>query len=232
MSNRACSANIDSCAEANLDVQYLMGISQVSPTAFYYWNSTTDPWVGFLLSLASRRGSSTTPTVISISYGSVESQISTAYLHSFNIEALKLAAQGVTIVASSGDDGVNCAAGLCGGSAAVCGYYPTFPASSPYVTAVGATQVKYFYKAWFYTYMKSIRVLSLPVRGPNATTPKWPVKVIRVEILLPAEAFLPATVCLHGRKPRSNSISTRLRDCLLCQGMIESIDSVDHIPVR
>lgn len=147
MSNSACSANIDNCAEANLDVQYLMGISQVSPTTFYHWNSTTDPWVGFLVNLASRRGSSsTTPTVISISYGAVESQISTAYLHSFNIEALKLAAQGVTIVASSGDDGVNCAAGLCGGSsaaaAAVCGYYPTFPASSPYVTAVGATQVQ------------------------------------------------------------------------------------------
>ena len=35
------------------------------------------------------------------------------YLHSFRIEALKLAAQGVTIVAALGDDGVNCAAGLC-----------------------------------------------------------------------------------------------------------------------
>ena len=68
--------------------------------------------------------------------------MSADYLHSFNVEALKLAAQGVTIIASSGDNGVNCAGGLCGSGSPVCGYYPTFPASSPYVTAVGATQVR------------------------------------------------------------------------------------------
>jgi tripeptidyl-peptidase I len=141
MADNACSASINNCAEANLDVEYLMAISQGTPTTFFYWNSTSDYWVGFLVSLANRRGSSTTPLVISISYGSIETQLSAAYLNSFNIEALKLAAQGVTIIASSGDDGVNCARSLCSSTAPVCGYYPLFPASSPYVTAVGATQV-------------------------------------------------------------------------------------------
>ena len=141
MSNSACSNSITDCDEANLDVQYIMAISQVTPTTYYYWGSETDTWVGFLLDLASRRGSSTTPLVISISYGGPETQFSSVYLHSFRIEALKLAAQGVTIVAASGDDGVNCAAGLCSTSVQ-CGYYPIFPASSPLVTAVGATQVK------------------------------------------------------------------------------------------
>ena len=52
-------------------------------------------------------------------------------LTSFNIEALKLSVRGVTIVASSGDYGVN--------YKDQCGYFPLFPASSPYVVAVGAT---------------------------------------------------------------------------------------------
>lgn len=213
MSNNACAANVDNCAEANLDVQYLMGLSQVSPTTFFYWNSTSDPWEGFLVSLANHRESSTTtPTVISISYGAVENQISTAYLHSFDVEALKLAAQGVTIVASSGDDGVNCAAGLCGASTAVCGYYPTFPASSPYVTAVGATQVNYFLLYGIDA------IISSPARDRKATTPKWPARAIRMEVLPRAEAFLPATVCLHGRNPRSRSTSIQPRGCPLCQG--------------
>lgn len=141
MADNACAASIDNCAEANLDVEYLMAVSQGTPTTYFYWNSTSDFWVGFLVSLANRRGSSTTPLVISISYVSVESQMSAAYLSSFNVEALKLAAQGVTIIASSGDDGVNCPRFLCGTAYSICGYYPLFPASSPYVTAVGATQV-------------------------------------------------------------------------------------------
>lgn len=49
----------------------------------------------------------------------------------FNEEALKLSLQGVTIVASSGDFGPN--------DKSQCGYLPYFPASSPYVVAVGAT---------------------------------------------------------------------------------------------
>jgi hypothetical protein len=54
---------------------------------------------------------------------------------------MKLSLMGVTLVAASGDDGV------AGAPARTdpfrCGYYPMFPASSPYVTAVGATMVSY-----------------------------------------------------------------------------------------
>ena len=137
----ACASGVNNCAEANLDVQYLMAVSQRTPTTYYYWNSTSDLWEGFLVNLASRRGSSTTPLVVSISYVSPEYQFSATYLRNFNMEALKLAAQGVTIIVASGDDGVNCAQGFCSTAAPVCGYSPVFPASSPYVTAVGATQV-------------------------------------------------------------------------------------------
>ena len=55
------------------------------------------------------------------------------------MEAIKLGLQGVTILAASGDDGANSRDVRQYGSVA-CGYKPSWPASSPYVTAVGATQ--------------------------------------------------------------------------------------------
>lgn len=59
--------------------------------------------------------------------------VSPATKKSFNAEALKLAVRGVTIVVASGDNGV-------AGITCECQkYYPSFPATSPYVTAVGAT---------------------------------------------------------------------------------------------
>ena len=88
-------------------------------------------------------------------------------LSSFNTEAIKLAAMGVTVLVSSGDDGVantgcpcdsqsapsvsNCACSADSssnvlftswsgsGSWTGTGYFPSFPATCPYVTAVGAT---------------------------------------------------------------------------------------------
>lgn len=82
----------------------------------------------------------------------------------FETEASKLCAQGVTIVVSSGDDGAvnigcsscnpnqapsqdNCACQANSGSSIPwsgpkwtgTGYFPSFPATVPYVTAVGAT---------------------------------------------------------------------------------------------
>lgn len=73
-------------------------------------------------------------------------------MDSFNTEAMKLAAQGVTITVSAGDNGVsgdNCACTEPSGSSYTLwggentwtgqGYFPSFPATSPYVTAVGGT---------------------------------------------------------------------------------------------
>ena len=79
--------------------------------------------------------------------------MATSSLNAFNTQAMKLAAMGVTIFAASGDDGVagfNYACNSNSGSAATGGrwtgaawtgqgYFPMFPASNPYVTAVGAT---------------------------------------------------------------------------------------------
>merc|ERR1711939_316798 len=74
----------------------------------------------------------------SISYGAPEPKLAASTLNTFNTEAMKLGVQGVSIFVSSGDDGV--AGNGARGNATACGYEPSFPATSPYITAVGATQ--------------------------------------------------------------------------------------------
>jgi subtilase family serine protease len=92
-------------------------------------------------------------------------EISSSQLKNFNTEAMKCTALGVTIMVSSGDNGAvnfgcsTCAAGgatpencACSASSSSSvghwpfsntwtgtGYFPSWPATSPYVTAVGAT---------------------------------------------------------------------------------------------
>ena len=127
VSGTAC-ISFDSCGEANLDVQYMMAVSQATPTTYYYFGRpSSDTWVSFLVDFISHADfTPNTPQVISISYISQEKQFSSAYFHSFTVQAMKLAAAGVTIIAASGDDGANYGAS--------CGYAPMIPASNPFVT--------------------------------------------------------------------------------------------------
>ena len=67
----------------------------------------------------------------SSSWGSIEGEEVPSIMASFDVEAAKLGLKGGTIVVSSGDDGAN---GL--GTEV---HAPPFPASSPNVLAVGAT---------------------------------------------------------------------------------------------
>jgi len=125
-------SNVDSCIEGNLDIQYLMAVSRKANTTYYY---TEDTWTNFLIDVASLQN---VPYVISISYASYEYAMTADTMRAFDIEAMKLALRGVTILSSSGDDGV---AGFdLGYSAASCGYKPYFPTVSPFVTSVGGTE--------------------------------------------------------------------------------------------
>eukprot|EP01034_Spumella_vulgaris_P026875 gene26875-33523_t len=136
VSNGACTAKgggFDNCGEANLDVQYMMAVSQTTPTTYWYVDDDNFmlDWVTTMAEM------SDPPLVNSVSYSAYEISFDEAYATAFNTEAMKLAAMGVTLLSASGDDGV-------AGNAArtqplMCGYYPQFPATSPYVTAVGGT---------------------------------------------------------------------------------------------
>ena len=102
----------------------------------YRYDSATDVFVTWSTNLANSMSHS---DVYSISYGVAESLlVGYSNADSFNTEIIKICAMGVTVLVSSGDDG---AAGYRYRSSATssCAYDPEFPASSPYVTAVGAT---------------------------------------------------------------------------------------------
>lgn len=118
--------------EAELDIQYIMGVNPNAPTYFYsqssfeFWSDLTN-WITVLNS------DPKPPLVHSVSYGEqAEHTVSASYKDRFNTEMQKLAGRGITIIFASGDSGCGCF--LC------VRYTPSFPATTPYVTSVGATQ--------------------------------------------------------------------------------------------
>ncbi|KAG8534297.1 uncharacterized protein KY384_001141 [Bacidia gigantensis] len=89
--------------------------------------------------------------VISTSYGYNEADLTSAYENRQCNEYMKLGMQGTTVLYSSGDYGVAGNGGInillptgAGGTYSTSGktFNPSFPATCPYVTAVGATQIK------------------------------------------------------------------------------------------
>lgn len=119
------------CYESNLDLQYMMGVSQVTPTTYYYILETS-----FMLNwLTQLAGLSSPPLVLSVSWGADEVQVTTAYMNALVSEAIIVSAKGVTLIASSGDDGAN-------SKTRGCVYTTNIPASIPYFTTLGATNVR------------------------------------------------------------------------------------------
>lgn len=86
--------------------------------------------------------------VISTSYGYNEADLTAAYEQRQCMEYMKLGLQGTTFLFSSGDNGVAGNGGVCIGPdgqyiAGTSGRFnPAFPSTCPYVTSVGATQIK------------------------------------------------------------------------------------------
>jgi tripeptidyl-peptidase I len=132
----ACTADPNSCGEANLDVQYIMAVAQNANTV--YWSidqNSNDPFMDWAVAL----GNTPNPALVhSMSYGSLALEDSSVDVQRFNTEMCKAGLRGLTIVISSGDDGV--ANFIARQNASACGFMPSFPSTSPYVVAVGATQ--------------------------------------------------------------------------------------------
>jgi tripeptidyl-peptidase I len=162
------------CARANLDVQYMMAVSQDTPTTFMYWNGT-DFWLDWIESVADMANP---PLVISIGYAENEHEISASMAEAFNNEAMKLSLAGVTLVAASGDDGVSGPDAR--NDARRCGFFPQFPATSPYVVSVGATMVRTCLLCFQCCSSVSDRFLSC-FRVPSPDPPKLPARATGVE---------------------------------------------------
>lgn len=123
---------------SNVALQYLTGIAQEVPTMFYYYENSNSTffWMQWLREVSVMKNP---PNVISIGYYDYERDVSRIAARLFNIEAMKLGIAGVTLIASSGIDGV--AGEKLREGTNQCGYRPLFPSTSPYVTVVGSTMV-------------------------------------------------------------------------------------------
>ena len=122
----------DDCAEGNLDLQYIMTLSPISPTTFWHVDTSIGEW---LRTVASAKN---IPLVLSISFGSYEYQTTKGELDLFQAMAIRLGSIGVTVLAAAGDDG---AAAKDVSTWTECRYLAMFPASCPYIVSVGATMV-------------------------------------------------------------------------------------------
>ena len=130
----ACT-NKTGCTTGNSNTQYIIAASPISPTTFFYTN--VKMFSDWLVLIANTQKPA---LVLLICYGIDEAGVSVAERDAFNTQAIKLGVMGVTIVVGSGENGALSMKQSDKGTNR-CRYAPMFPASSPYVTAVGATLV-------------------------------------------------------------------------------------------
>ncbi|KAH8984349.1 subtilisin-like protein [Lactarius akahatsu] len=131
--------------EANLDIQYTSAMAYPTPIIFYsiggtgkWVTNTGEPFSGdeWLESLGYLLEKTDIPQTISISYGIDERAVPREYTGVLCILFAQLGARGVSVLLPTGDDGVgkNCMDDL--GNVR---FAADFPASCPYLTAVGGT---------------------------------------------------------------------------------------------
>ncbi|KAF8644974.1 hypothetical protein AX16_008158 [Volvariella volvacea WC 439] len=135
--------------EANLDIQYTTGISFPTPNIYYSTGgsppfipdtqtptNTNEPYLDWLTFLLNQ---TTIPQVITTSYGDDEQTVPEDYARRVCDLFATLGSRGTTVFFSSGDFGVG--GGNCrtndGTNKTL--FQPAFPASCPFVTAVGGT---------------------------------------------------------------------------------------------
>jgi tripeptidyl-peptidase-1 len=117
------------CTESLLDIEYIEAVANPIPlTVIYAAEYSLLNWITQVLAMDSP------PLVHSVSYGNDEvQQTSTEYMLSVNEQFMVAGSLGLSILFASGDQGVWGRSGV--GKV----FNPDFPASSPYVTAVGGT---------------------------------------------------------------------------------------------
>lgn len=121
------------CLESLLDVQYSKATAGDIPlTSISNQQYSLANWAQELATMEN------VPEIQSVSYGNDEiQQTSGSYMDSVNVQFQKLGAMGVSILFASGDQGVVGRSGKTSDGK----YHPDFPAASPYVTAVGGTDL-------------------------------------------------------------------------------------------
>ena len=122
--------------EAMLDSEYMMSIGKDVNTEWWFTkgaqpdNPQDEPWLKWLLQCAN---TTTLPHVFSASYTDFEHHVNTIYANRVNVELMKIAIRGTSLLMAAGDYGIGTL------FESKSGYQPEFPASSPWITSVGGT---------------------------------------------------------------------------------------------
>ncbi|TQV91044.1 tripeptidyl peptidase [Cordyceps javanica] len=136
--------------EGALDAQTILGISWPTPLVMYnvggkppfsplsmHTKNTNEPYLAWLRHMQTVENP---PSVISISYAEDEKLVPREYARRVCAEFAQLAARGVSVLVASGDYGVGRTKQCVTLDEKQPRFMPSFPASCPYVTAVGATR--------------------------------------------------------------------------------------------
>ncbi|KAF8142689.1 family S53 protease [Mycena galopus ATCC 62051] len=129
--------NGEAGSEADLDIEYTVGIASGVPVTFISIAfETTDDVDGFIdiVNFILKEEASTRPTVLTTSYGFNENQLTRPVAVAVCNAYTQLAALGISVLFASGDGGVS---GLSSGSCSA--FVPTTPGSCPFVTSVGGS---------------------------------------------------------------------------------------------
>ncbi|KAK4871151.1 hypothetical protein LT330_000388 [Penicillium expansum] len=142
-----------SSGEANLDLQYIVGVSSPVPVTEFSTggrgelvpdldqpdpnDNNNEPYLEFLQNVL-KLHKKDLPQVISTSYGEDEQSVPEKYARSVCNLYAQLGSRGVSVIFSSGDSGVGAACQTNDGRNAT-HFPPQFPAACPWVTSVGAT---------------------------------------------------------------------------------------------
>eukprot|EP01119_Soliformovum_irregulare_P003789 TRINITY_DN14857_c0_g1_i1.p1 TRINITY_DN14857_c0_g1~~TRINITY_DN14857_c0_g1_i1.p1 ORF type:complete len:713 (-),score=198.18 TRINITY_DN14857_c0_g1_i1:20-2158(-) len=135
--------------EANLDIQYIMGMAPGSPTVFWSIAANSTEEIDDILTWSFAIGNMTNPPLVSsLSYGMSENNVDTylglGYLARSDVEFQKLANLGLTVIIADGDTGAGDLGALPMSNPTCEVLHPDWPSQSPYVTAVGSTFVTPF----------------------------------------------------------------------------------------
>ncbi|KAK7439369.1 hypothetical protein VKT23_017593 [Stygiomarasmius scandens] len=121
--------------EANLDIQYTVGVATGVPTVFItVGDNNSDGVNGFIDIINALLAESAPPQVLTTSYGFDERDLGSALATRVCNSYMSLSSRGVSILFASGDGGVS------GGQSQSCTtFVPAFPGGCPFHTSVGAT---------------------------------------------------------------------------------------------
>ncbi|KAJ7194347.1 subtilisin-like protein [Mycena pura] len=133
--------------EADIDVAYTLGVATGVPVEFLSVggplnSSFSDLATAFLDTNTFLDGVDNPPSVVTTSFAPMENQFENSVAKKLCEGYMALGARGISVLFSSGDGGVrgshdnSSIPGFCDSNV----FLPLFPASCPYVTAVGATQ--------------------------------------------------------------------------------------------